>query len=261
MFNKHSLMESTSSYKIYEMTKDHEFYHKLGMSVKNRRINERNVKNIKSSMRKHNLLMYRPILILEDGTIIDGQHRYLSCISLGLTLYLQIIEKKDVSSTIMINLNTNQTNWGLPQFANYWAKQTNKKLAQRIYSKFLEYKENNLVSNGVLIALFNHEYSRASQTINGNEAFKNGRMPFHRDFVEDNLAKFRQLKTAAVHVPLQTSTLKKQQFQQALLYCLSTKCFSFDKFVENLCRSRHQLNKLAKEVDIRAEMVRIESRK
>ena len=261
MFNKHSLMESTSSYKIYEMTKDHEFYHKLGMSVKNRRINERNVKNIKSSMRKHNLLMYRPILILEDGTIIDGQHRYLSCISLGLTLYLQIIEKKDVSSTIMINLNTNQTNWGLPQFANYWAKQTNKKLAQRIYSKFLEYKENNLVSNGVLIALFNREYSRASQTINGNEAFKNGRMPFHRDFVEDNLAKFRQLKTAAVHVPIQISTLKKQQFQQALLYCLSTKCFSFDKFVENLCRSRHQLNKLAKEVDIRAEMVRIESRK
>ena len=261
MFNKNSLTESTSPYKIYEMTKEHEFYYELGMSVKNRRINEKNVKNIRTSMQKQNLLMYRPILILEDGTIIDGQHRYLSCISLGLTLYLQIINKKDALPSLMISLNTNQTNWGLPQFANYWAKQNDKKLAKKIYSKFLEYKENNLVSNGVLIALFNHEYSRASQTINGNEAFKNGKMPFARDFVEDILAKFRLLKTAAVYVPLQNSTLKKQQFQQALLYCLSTKCFSFDKFVENLCRSRHQLNKLAKEVDIRAEIVRIESRK
>jgi len=250
-----------SKTKVYKIDINHADYHGLKRCDTNRPINNRNVQNIQKSMSMYNLLKYRPILILENGTIVDGEHRYKAAKDLGLPLYVMFISKKDAESTIMINLNTNQTNWGLPQFANYWAKQTDKKLAQRIYSRFLEYKENNLVSNGVLIALFNGEHSRAKQTKNGNEEFKNGRMPFHRDFVEDNLAKFRQLKTAAVHVPIQTVTLKKQQFQQALLYCLSTDCFSFDRFVENLCRSRHQLNKLAKEVDIRAEMVRIESRK
>jgi len=250
-----------SETKAYKIDTDHILYHGLERCNTNRPLNNRNVKNIQQSMSMQNLLKYRPILVLENGKIVDGEHRYQAAKNLGLPLYVMFISKEDAASTIMISLNTNQTNWGLPQFANYWAKQNDNKLAKKIYSKFLEYKENNLVSNGILIALFNHEYSRASQTINGNEAFKNGRMPFARDFVEDILAKFRLLKTAAVYVPLQNSTLKKQQFQQALLYCLSTNCFSFDKFVENLCRSRHQLNKLAKEVDIRAEMVRIESRK
>lgn len=250
-----------SDVKTYKIDTDHILYHGLGRCNTNRDINNKNVQNIQQSLSMHNLLKYRPILILENGEIADGQHRYEAAKNLGIPFYIMVIKKKDAASSIMINLNTNQTNWGLPQFANYWAKQTDNKLAKKIYSKFLEYKENNLVSNGVLIALFNHDYSRASQTKNGNEEFKNGRMPFDRDFVEDKLAKFRQLKTAAVFIPIQTTTLKKQQFQQALLYCLSTKCFSFDRFVKNLCRSRHQLNKLAKEVDIRAEMVRIESRK
>ena len=250
-----------SERKTYKIDTDHILYHGLATVNKNRDVKDRDVQKIQKSMSIQNLLKYRPILVLEDGTIYDGQHRYEAAKNLGLPLYVMFISKEDAASTIMISLNTNQTNWGLPQFANYWAKQTDNKLAKKIYSKFLEYKENNLVTNGILIALFNRQHSRAKQTKNSNEAFKNGRMPFNRDFVEDILAKFRQLKTAAVHVPIQTSTLKKQQFQQALLYCLSTDCFSFDKFVKNLCRSRHQLNKLAKEVDIRAEIVRIESRK
>jgi hypothetical protein len=56
-------------------------------------------------------------------------------------------------------------------------------------------------------------------------------------------------------------TLKKQQFQQAMLKALETKDFSLEKFKANLYGSRHKFNDLAKQTGMSIEIFRIERKK
>jgi hypothetical protein len=249
---------------IYAIAPTDEAYFELGKITGNRDVKSINVRRIRCSMQKRNFLNCIPIIIDTKGRIIDGQHRYEAATKLGITIYVVMVEDDDVGS-IAIALNTNKSNWNLNNFAHYWAEQEDNPEAAAIYQRFLDYKENNNITCGILIAIFNMKSSRGIFLKDGgNKDFKEGRLPFgtvNRRHIEDTLSKLRQLKEASLYSPILRSTFRKQQFQEAFLQAMKIKCFNFDKFLCKLCRSRHILNKLAKKTDIHDEIVRIYTKK
>ena len=249
---------------IYKVTPQDEQYFALGRIVGNRLVKPLNVLRLKDSMLYRNFLNCIPIIITKDGRIIDGQHRYKSATDLGIDIYVVIVEDEDVGK-IAIALNTNKSNWGLGDFARYWSEQDEDGKVSDIYKQYLEYYNSNNITHGVLIAIYNMETSRHFSTTNGgNKEFKEGRLPFgnfNRRHIEDTLSKIRQVKDAALHRRFTSRTARKQQFQEALLEALSKDCFKFDRFLSNLCRSRHRFNELAKKADMYSEIIRIEKRR
>ena len=98
--------------------------------------------------------------------------------------------------------------------------------AKAIYNKKISRQE----------TLKDNKYVSLTKGDGGNIIFKSGGLTYDRDnehHIEDILCKIRTLETAAMYIPLTHKTIKKQQFQQALLYNLSTPCFDFDRFLKN----------------------------
>ena len=249
---------------IYKVEPSSDEYHKLDTITGNRTVKKLNVERIKESMRKRNFLNCIPIIIDKYGRIIDGQHRYAAAVALGIPIYVVRVEDDDVGS-IAIALNTNKSNWTLGNFAKYWAEQTDDPKIAEIYKTYLSYYEANKCTHGVLIAIFNGETSRHFSTKDGgNKEFKEGRLPFggfNRNHIEDTLSKFRQIKNASMTNRLKPTTLRKQQFQEDLLEAFEVPCFNFDKFLKNLCCSRHQFNEFAKKDDMFKEIMRIHNKR
>ena len=217
----------------------------------------RHVQNLKTSISECNLLKYRPIIVWKDRKkyeIADGQNRYKACTELGIPFYIQEIEGKPDRRMLSI-LNSNQRNWGLGDFARFWAS---KRGTQKVYGRYLTYHKENKVTHGILITIYAGETKRKGRNI----SFKNGLLkdsPMILKHVEDRLYKLRQLEYAAFNPALLRTTLRKQQFQSAMLTAFNTPEFNFNKFLKNLYDTRHCFNKLAKAIDMEKEIYRIES--
>ena len=249
---------------IYAVEPTDKEYFELGKITGNRAIKPLNVRRIMYSMIIRNFLNCIPIIIDTKGRIIDGQHRYEAATKLGITIYIVMVEDDDVGS-IAIALNTNKSNWNLNNFAHYWAQQEDDPAIAKVYQTYLEYYAANNSTHGVLIAIFNGETSRHFSTADGgNKEFKEGRLPFgllNRNHIEDTLSKMRRLKHASLYCPITPRTFRKQQFQEALLQAFAVKCFNFEKFLTNLCHTRHQFNMLAKRIDMYNEIMRVYTKK
>jgi hypothetical protein len=112
-----------------ESTKD---YNKFKFLKGNRDVNEAHLKKIARSMALNpELLPVRPILVNEKFEIIDGQHRYTAAQQLGLPVYYEIGEGMKASDAI--DLNRNQRNWTILDYAKAFATEGNKN-----YQTFLD---------------------------------------------------------------------------------------------------------------------------
>ena len=163
---------------------------------------------------------------------------------------------QDVTEGMLSVLNTNQTNWTLTNFGNYWSKQPRKRKA---YSHYMEYFKNNSITHGILLAVWMSKNNRDSSD---NQVFKDGKLRWNKEIqhhVEDMLHKFRRLQNATFNPPLTPSTLRKQTFQSALLTALHTKEFNYNKFLKNLYDNNHLFNKLGKTTAFLEEIYRIEN--
>jgi ParB-like nuclease domain len=115
-----------------DSTKD---YKKFKFLNGNRDVNQAHLKKIARSMALNpELLPVRPILVNEDFEIIDGQHRYTAAQELGLPIYYEVA--KGLKATDAIDLNRNQRNWTLLDYAKAYKTEGNKN-----YSLFLEFVE------------------------------------------------------------------------------------------------------------------------
>lgn len=106
-------------------TKD---YHLFGFITGNRDINQTNLKNIKESLTKKQILESAIIVGIDDKSndglpykIIEGQHRYTACRDLGLPVSFIIredfdIEKKEKSLGDVELLNTASKTWDITNF-------------------------------------------------------------------------------------------------------------------------------------------------
>tara|TARA_R100001369_G_scaffold32124_1_gene56753 strand:+ start:1771 stop:2547 length:777 start_codon:yes stop_codon:yes gene_type:complete len=244
--------------KIYKVYPHDELYYKLERIYGNRTIVDNDVLNIKKSIERNNLLHLQPIIIqiLEDTfKIIDGQHRLEAALLLGIPFHIIV----DTSSNILnlITLNTHQRKWELPDFLNFWCS---RKETSYVYNMYKQYKKENLVSNSVLIAIFNKsvEYAKASWE------FKDGKLrydSFNQEHIKDTLIKIKRVQKCPTNPTLDINVLDRKPFQLALLAAFENTTFDFEKFLDNLKRSRHRFNILAKKTDYTKEIFRIERKR
>jgi len=192
---------------------------------------------------------YNPIRVDEKGFIHDGQHTYIAHKELNLPFYIMEVPTNWQG---MITLNTNQRNWKGWDFANYWDQK-----GKKPYRNFLNLASMYpFVSCGVLIAIFNKDSSRrACYAVD----FRLGKL--RKDtmaYAEMILTKLESLKNISKQPPLEAKTHSKQQFQQAMLQAFDNVEFSFLNFKRGLVDTEHELNRLAKQVDMLEEIYRLE---
>lgn len=98
-------------------TKD---YSKFKISPENREVNEYHLRRIIRAIREKNLLPDFPILVTNDMTIIDGQHRYLAAYELGVPIYYRFAEKTEWGDLGFANANVKK--WSIRDYHHYWCQ-------------------------------------------------------------------------------------------------------------------------------------------
>lgn len=104
-------------------------YDKFHVIPGNREIHEGNLKKITNSIKYKNMLDINPIVVREDGGIIDGQHRWMACKALGVPLYY-LEQKKEFDPNDIIALNTNKRAWSLGDYVGHYAQYGNEKFKE-----------------------------------------------------------------------------------------------------------------------------------
>ena len=84
---------------------------------------------------------------------------------------------------------------------------------------------------------------------------------FNKEHIEDTLLKLRRVQRCATHPTLDKNVLDRKPFQLALIEAFENTTFDFEKFLDNLKRSRHKFNILAKKTDYTKEIFRIERKR
>lgn len=82
----------------------------------NRNINKGHVSRLVNAIERKNLLQYFPVLLNEKYEVIDGQHRLLAAMRLGLPVDFEVIQGLELQD--VVSINTNSINWSLEDFIN-----------------------------------------------------------------------------------------------------------------------------------------------
>lgn len=83
----------------------------------NRDVNPYHVERLKNLIEKHGYFAGAPIIVDEDGLIIDGQHRYKACLELGV----EPVIVQDGNFDMVPILNSTQLSWSLKDYVKYYA--------------------------------------------------------------------------------------------------------------------------------------------
>ena len=89
----------------------------IKISEANRDIALPHVERLKDMIKKYGYINSLPIIVDEDGLIIDGQHRYLACKALGIEPPIIV----DASFDIVQILNSTQLKWATKDYVKYYA--------------------------------------------------------------------------------------------------------------------------------------------
>lgn len=112
------------------MTENYDFFK---FSKHNRKIAEKAVKRLMTSLTNINLSEINPILVNEKNEIIDGQHRLEALRRLKLPVYYIRWQTNSHMDDAIINLNANQRGWTSQEYVEYWANR-----GKETYQKILE---------------------------------------------------------------------------------------------------------------------------
>lgn len=93
-------------------------YDQFQMVMSNREVDERHVLRLTKSIQEKNLLCINPIIVDEDMSVIDGQHRLEAAKALNVPIHYVVssnVKKGDIS-----RINSNQKNWKVIDYINYF---------------------------------------------------------------------------------------------------------------------------------------------
>lgn len=206
------MIQSTTNYEIFKKNKF------------NRDIIQANLSNIVASIRLHNMLELRPMLVDENMSVIDGQHRLEAAKILCVPIYYQI--HKDAKAADILLLNNNQSGWRPAAYLNYHIQHGNENYIK--FKAFIE-KYNLTISQGVSL-LESHR---------GNRNFMNGRFIFpETEKVNDSLDKLRKLEVVVDFIrrklPSKSAFLSSLRFRECLLDFVSLAEYDQEHFLKRL---------------------------
>lgn len=99
-------------------TKD---YSKFTLSKYNRE--PRDIKNLVQKIKENDYTEFQPILVDKELNIVDGQHRYLACMELGLPIHF--IVSQDIHIFAAAHMNQASKNWSSMDYARHYAQRKN----------------------------------------------------------------------------------------------------------------------------------------
>lgn len=190
----------------------------------NRTIKARKLIKLKESIARTNGNL-QAVLIDRDGNIIDGQHRYVACKTLGLPVRYTIADV-DYKSSDMLELNNNSSGWVTSDFAEYHAKHKNPN-----YEIFLKYKQQfPELRDGILCSILENKYtlSNGSSGSMRKKGFQEG------TFVVMYENKARVLLNHLRTISTFYKGWNKRAFVYALIHISQSKDFNWDKFIAKL---------------------------
>lgn len=225
-------MSEIKKTKDFSMFKKHE---------NNREIDQGNLRRIKSSINITNLLKYRPILVDAQMRIIDGQHRLEAAKALGLEIYYQV--QADAYHEHIVLLNTNQKNWQIEDYVNYYISRGNKE-----YLFLKEFaQENDIRLSTAFKLLKNHNEG-------DRKKFKEGKLEFSKDekysevkeALQSSVIIIDKCKNYLVSNPLFLNSIK---FKKALVQFLLNKEVDFNIFVNKITYKAQSIHPCASIVE------------
>ena len=91
----------------------------IRLSPANRSIEPKQVERLAESIKKYGYIEGLPILVNEDGLIVDGQHRFLACKKLKVEPTIYEVKSFKLAPV----LNQLQLKWGIRDYVKYYAEQ------------------------------------------------------------------------------------------------------------------------------------------
>lgn len=99
-----------------QSTQDYSIFQEI---TSNREVDNLHVKHLKVAIEENNLLHLNPIIVNSDYQVIDGQHRLQAATELEVPIYYIVDDK--VNKQHIAKLNSNQKNWTILDYVNYYA--------------------------------------------------------------------------------------------------------------------------------------------
>lgn len=91
-------------------------YGQFKIDKANRHLQAKHVKDLAMSIQTHNYMPYNPIMISQDGYIIDGQHRIAAARSLKIPVSYVVVPNTNLETVRLLNANLRP--WALNDFVN-----------------------------------------------------------------------------------------------------------------------------------------------
>jgi len=243
---------------IWKISPDNKLFWKLESEVGNREVRPSEVKKIQNDIKAGiNIMEIQPIIVaLVKGKpkIKDGQHRVAVARLLGIPFY--VIIDNDFDPRKIISMNNNRKNWVLSDWlAHHITCRTDNKRSYVTFKKMLE--AHPYMTIGAMVAIFENRYNSKR----GNQPFKKGLLYYgtqNAKHIDSTLKTFVKTTTCALNPVLLYETYSKQNFQYSILQVINMEDFNYARFLKNLSRAKHNLNRLTKTADIVNELCRIE---
>lgn len=159
---KNQLIGTESSTVIY-WTKE---YGQFRFLKGNRDLDEAKIKRIMKSIENGlEFFKYCPIMVNEQGYVIDGQHRFFVCKKLGLNVYFVVVP--DFSLRQVAEMNNNASKWKDRDFMNCYID-----TGVEDYKVLADFIERHHINIGTAIGLLSAGYAHAGTE--HREVFRNG---------------------------------------------------------------------------------------
>lgn len=225
---KEESIKSTTDYKLF---KKH---------PANRPINEGHVSLLIKSIKTHNLLEYRPIIVNQSMEIIDGQHRLEAAWKLGVPVFYIVRSETNIAKDI-IALNTAQKQWTNDDYLNYYVG-----IRKDDYLKLKQYMEKKNVPLRIATVILGK--SMGGKTSAG---FRNGEFVFPSDDeVNEAEERFNQVKKVIEYISQKTTGPKMHLhgpvFFKALISFFNIKAIEFELFLQRLPYRMDQIRPCAR---------------
>jgi len=202
-------------------TKDYSLFHFL---KGNRHLNQQKIKKIISSVENGlSFFQYCPIMVNNNGYVIDGQHRFHVCQKLGLELYFVIVPNFTLRQ--VAEMNNNASKWRDQDYLNCYID-----IGINHYCELENFINKYQVNLGIAASLLAEGKVRASGVIDDfrEGLFKVSYLISAENFM-DKVILFGSL----------CPTYKSRNFMQALETLLTNNQFYLDDFFAKL--NKHNL--------------------
>lgn len=165
------------------------------------------------------------VLVDKDGNIIDGQHRYVVCKSLGLPVRYEV-QEAGYTATDIIDINNYSSGWTVSDFAEHYAKKGDSN-----YQIFMKYRQQYPeIKEGVLCSILENKYTLKNSDTGSmrKRGFQSG------TFVVMQEPKAKLFLQKLKEIGTFYKGWNKRSFVYALIHLSNQKDFDWDKFISKL---------------------------